>query len=258
MLRYASLKSVRLLWTAVACAGVLVTACSGPSSTPKPTPSRSAPVADGQLSGVLVISAIREYPTRGTVQISGTPLVPEPWIRKCRFRACRSGPTLRTVKPQDSRTHGHRCPSCEAELHLMGERQGHLLLRCTSGHEFEWSSAAGYVEQAHPSRSERVATADYRAKGLTTKLRGSQERLYASLRAGLTRIGLPVGTTHLAELFPDGPAEHWGALVTEERQVLTFTLRDDGEFMHQDRTESWRQVPHNAGVEAILLRLGEG
>lgn len=41
------------------------------------------------------------------------------------------------------------------------------MLRCSDGHEFEWSTAEGYVEQSHPERTERLAGAAYRAEFLT-------------------------------------------------------------------------------------------
>lgn len=133
-----------------------------------------------------------------------------------------------------------------------------MLLRCLDGHEFEWSTANGYVAQPHPERTERLAEAAYRAEFLTARLRESSAAGYASLRTALTRLGFTVETTHLTEFFPDGPAESWGALVTEDRRVLTFVLTDDGEFTYQDRTTSWDKVPHNLGVQAALHALDEG
>lgn len=132
------------------------------------------------------------------------------------------------------------------------------MLRCADGHEFEWSSAHGYVEQPHPVRSHRLAEKAYRAEWLTAELRGSPNELHASLRAAITGVGLPVGTTYLAELFPDGTGVHWGALVTAERRVLTFILRAEGDFTYEDRTLTWEQLPHKSGVHAVLLGLDEG
>ena len=130
-----------------------------------------------------------------------------------------------------------------------------MLLRCLGGHEFEWSTAHGYVPQPHPERTERLAEAAYRAEFLTARLRESSAARYATLRAALTRLGITVKATHLTEFFPDGQAESWGALVTEDRRVLTFVLTDDGAFTHQDRTTSWDKVPHNLGVQAVLQAL---
>ena len=130
-------------------------------------------------------------------------------------------------------------------------------MRCTTGHEFEWSSAHGYSALQVPTRNQQVAEAAHHAENLTKMLRSSSADVHVALRTALAGAHLPLEEVRLAQLLPEGGDCYWGLLVTSEGRVLVFTLAHAG-FAYQERTSDWQALAHRTAVEAVLMTLGQG